>query len=78
MSSGQANLFDVQPIGEPVDVLQEMRPISEIYAGHPVLSRDVTVTMLENCPIEKLQELCRRLHTNVEGLMELLERRGMI
>ncbi|MCE5184549.1 MAG: hypothetical protein LLF76_00290 [Planctomycetaceae bacterium] len=80
MSNEQLIMFAASP--EPAahtgQVLDELKPLSEIYQGHPVLSRDVTRTMIENCPIEDLRKLCRRLNVNVEGLMEQLEQGGMI
>ena len=59
-------------------IQKELKPIGAIWNGHPVLLRAASRSVLQNLPLKRIQQMCRDLNTNVEGLIELLEKRNII
>jgi hypothetical protein len=60
------------------EIRAAVRPMGEIYAGHPRLAREAAWSRLRNKPMWEIEILCRMLHTNIEGLVDLLERKRII
>lgn len=61
-----------------MEIRDELRPISPVYKGHPLLSREAAYSLLVNCPMARLQAMCRDLNTNIEQLESLLEKQRIV
>ncbi|MCE5184952.1 MAG: hypothetical protein LLF76_02360 [Planctomycetaceae bacterium] len=58
------------------DIRKELEPKSERIL--PLFRQTLAMEKLQTLSIERLQAMCRRLQTNIDGLMDKLEKAGII
>jgi flagella basal body P-ring formation protein FlgA len=60
-------------IQTPADLAEYLRAKSPIYQGHKILAAEVAMVRLSAANIDTIQQACRVLNTNVEGLMAYVD-----